>query len=95
MISIKNSHLILEKESYIFFNFILCNFLVRTLRYFLKNFQNIFVPQTIKNSPEKLVITPLDHQFSVQQVFALWNWDSFKVWSFLIFEVVKLCRMKK
>ena len=36
-----------------------------------------------------------DHQFSVQQVFALWNWDSFKVWNILIFEVVKLCRMKK
>ena len=23
------------------------------------------------------------------------NWDSFKVWNFLIFEVVKLCRVKK
>jgi hypothetical protein len=26
---------------------------------------------------------------------ALWNWDSFIVWNCLIFEVVKLCRMKK
>ena len=54
-----------------------------------------FAPQNIKNSPQKLLIIPLDHQFSVQQVFSLWNWDSFKVWNFLIFEVVKLCRMKK
>ena len=36
-----------------------------------------------------LLIVPLDHQFSVQQVFSLWNWDSFKVWNFLIFEVEK------
>ena len=41
-----------------------------------------------------MLIIPLDHQFSVQQVFALWNWDCFKVWNFLIFEVVKLCRMR-
>ena len=31
-------------------------------------------------------------QFSVQQGFALWN--CFIVWYFLIFEAVKLCRMK-
>ena len=54
-----------------------------------------FAPKTLKNSPHKLLIIPLDHQFSVQQVFSLWNWDSFKVWNFLIFEVVKLCRMKQ
>ena len=42
-----------------------------------------------------MLIIPLDHQFSVQQVFSLWNWDCFKVWNFLIFEVVKLCRMNK
>ena len=41
-----------------------------------------------------MLIIPLDHQFSVQQVFALWNWNIFKVWNFLIFDVVKLCRMK-
>ena len=34
--------LILEKENYIFFNFILYNFLVRTLRYFLFFFNNFF-----------------------------------------------------
>ena len=59
-----------------------------------KNFKFFFAPQNIKNYSQKLLIIPLDHQFSVQQVFALWNWDSFKVWN-LIFEVVKLCRMKK
>ena len=59
-----------------------------------KNLKKKFTPQNIKNSPQKLLIIPLDHQFSVQQVFALWNWDSFKVWNFLIFKVVKLCRMK-
>ena len=37
---------------------------------------------------------PLDQKFSVQQVFALCNWGSFIVQNFLIFEVVKLCRMK-
>jgi hypothetical protein len=42
-----------------------------------------------------LLRIPLDQQFSVQQVFALRDWDSFIVWNFLIFEVVKLCRMKK
>ena len=62
---------------------------------FKKNFKNFFAPQNIKKSPQKLLIIPIDHQFSVQEVFALWNLDSFKVWSFLIFEVVKLCRMKK
>ena len=36
--------LILEKENYIFFNFILYNFLVRTLRYFLKKIQQFFCP---------------------------------------------------
>ena len=51
-------------------------------------------PQNIKNCPQKLLIIPLDQQFSIQQVFALCNWDSFIVCYFLIFEVVKLCRMK-
>ena len=78
-----------------FFNFISCNFLVRTLQYLKKKFKHFFDPQNKKKSPKKLLIIPLDHQFSVQQVFALWSWDSFKVWNFLIFEVVKLCRMKK
>ena len=63
--------------------------------FFLKKCFKFFAPQNMKNSPQKLLIIPLDHQFSVQQVFSLWNWDSFKVWNFLIFEVVKLCRMKK
>ena len=53
-----------------------------------------FLPQKIKNCPQKLLIIPQDHEFSVQQVFSLWNWDSFLVWLFLIFEVVKLCRIK-
>ena len=66
-----------------------------TLRYFLLNFPFFFDIKHKKNSPKKLFIIPLDHHFWVQQVFVLWNWDSFKVWNFLIFEVVKLCRMKK
>ena len=90
IIHVENSWLILEKENYIFFNFILCNFLVRMLGYFLKKFQIFLTPKT-KNSPK----TPLDNQFPVQQIFALWNWNSFKVWNYLIFEVVKLCRIKK
>ena len=66
------------------------------IKIFFLNSKKIFDPQNIKKkSPKKLLIIPLDHQFSVQQVFALWNWDSFKVWNFLIFEVVKLWRMKK
>ena len=63
---------------------------------FLKEFKKKIAPQNIKkNCPQKLLIIPLDQQFSVQQVFALCNWDSFIVWNFLIFEVVKLFRMKK
>ena len=56
----------------------LSNFLVRTLRYFL---EKISPKKHKKKSLQKLLIIPLDHQFSVQQVFALWNWDSFKVWN--------------
>ena len=47
-----NSYLILEKENYIFFDFILCNFLVRMLRcfyakiFFFFNFQKLFDPKT-------------------------------------------------
>ena len=52
-------------------------------------------PKHKKKSLQKLRKIPLDHHFSDQQVFALWNWDSFIVWNFLIFENVKLCRMKK
>ena len=44
---------------------------------------------------QKFLIIPLHQPFLVQQVFALCNWDSFTVWNFLIFEVVKLCKMKK
>ena len=65
---------------------------------FSKNFQKFKFfcpPKHKKKCPQKLLIIPLDQQFLVQQVFALWNWDSLKVWNFLIFEVVKLCRMKK
>ena len=39
-----------------------------------------------------MLIIPLDHEFLVQQVSALCNWDSFLVCFFLIFEVVKLCK---
>ena len=46
---------------------------------FKKKIIIFFDPQNIKNSPKKLLIIPLDHQFSVQQVFSLWNWDRFKV----------------
>ena len=34
IIPIENSYLILEKENYTIFNFILCKFLVRMIRYF-------------------------------------------------------------
>ena len=40
-----------------------------------KNF--FFCPQNQKNCPQKLLIIPLDQQFSVQQVFALCNWDTY------------------
>ena len=37
---------------------------------FLKKNSKFFCPQKHKqNSPQKLLIIPLDHQFSVQQVF--------------------------
>ena len=49
--------------------------------------------KTKKNYPQKLLIIPLDHEFLVQQVFVLCNWDRFLVCFFLIFEDVKLCRM--
>ena len=40
---------------------------------FFKRFSKSFLPPKYKtkNSPVKLLIIPLDHQFSVQQVFAL------------------------
>ena len=72
---------------------------IRTLRYLFKKFKNFSFfffcpPKHKKTSPQKLLIIPLDHQFSVQRAF--WNWEnSEKFWNFLIFEVVKLCRMKK
>jgi len=52
-------------------------------------------PKTLKNCPQKLLIIPLDQQFSFQHVSALCNCDSFIVWNFLILEVVKLWKMKK
>jgi hypothetical protein len=89
----------------------LFNFRKRKLFIFQLHFMQLFVagakmflkkitiffwpPKHKKNSPKKLLIIPLDHQFSVQQVFAFRNWDSFEVWNFLISEVFKLCRMKK
>ena len=54
-----NSCLILEKENYIFFNFILCNFLVRTLQCFQnKKSKKNLPPKTSKNCPQKLLIIP-------------------------------------
>ena len=48
--------------------FILCSCLVWMLQYFKKK---KIAPQNIKkNCPQKLLIIPLDHQFSVQQVFS-------------------------
>ena len=61
---------------------------------FLKNFNFFWPPKHKKNSPKKLLIIPLDYHFSVQQVFALWNWDSFKALNFLIFEVVNFAGWK-
>ena len=56
---------------------------------FFKKISKIFLTlKTWKNSPKKLLIIPLYHHISVQQVFALWNWDSFEVWNFLIFKVI-------
>ena len=83
-----------KRKLYIFYLHFMQLFSVDA-KIFLKKFQKKFCPpKHKKTSPQKLLIIPLDHQFSVQQVFALWNWDSFKAWNFLIFEVVKLCRMK-
>ena len=38
---------------------------------FFKKIQKKFGPKNIKNSPQKLLVIPLDHQFSVQQDFDL------------------------
>ena len=54
----------------------------------------MFAPQNKKNCPQKLLIIPRDQKFPVQHFFPLCNWGSFLVWLFLIFEVIKLCRMK-
>ena len=52
--------------------FILCNFFVQTL------FKKKFPQKNIKKKcPQNRLVIPLDQQFSVKQVFALWNWDSF------------------
>ena len=65
-----------KKKSFFQLRF-LCNFLVRTLRYIWKK-KFFCPPKHKKNSPQKLLIVPQDHQFSVQQVFALWNCDILK-----------------
>jgi hypothetical protein len=60
IIPIQNSYLILEKENYVFLNFILMQrFSADTKIFFKKNFarQNIK-----KKNPQKLLIIPLDHQ---------------------------------
>ena len=66
---------------------------------FLKKILKFFCPlKHEKTSPQKLFIIPLDHQISVQK-FLLWETETVlkyeRVWNFLIFEIVKLCRMKK
>ena len=60
IIPIQNSYLILEKENYVFFNFILMQrFSADTKIFFKKNFAR----QNIKKKiPQKLLIIPLDHQ---------------------------------
>ena len=35
--------------------------------------KKVLPPKTYKNCPQKLLIIPLDHEFLVQQVFALCN----------------------
>ena len=60
-------------------------FLVRTLKYLCKK---NFAHQNKKKCPQTLLIIPIDQNLSVQQVFGLWNWNSFIVLNFLIFEVV-------
>ena len=47
-----------------------------TTIFFEKLKKKCFAPQNIKNCPQKLFLIPLDQEFSVQQVFALCNWDS-------------------
>ena len=64
---------------------------LRPIRIAVKKF---IPPKHKKKLSQKLLIIPLDQQFSVQPVFALCNRDSFVVCNFLIFEVVKLCRMR-
>ena len=39
----------------------------------IKKFEYFFAPKYINSSPQNLVIIPLDQEFSVDQVFALWN----------------------
>ena len=51
-----------------------------------------FKKKTQKNCPKKLLIIPLDQEFLVQEVFGSVELRQFYS---LIFEVVKLCRMKK
>ena len=39
----------------------------------ISDYKTVSVAQIQKKCPQKLLIIPLDQQFSVQQVFALWN----------------------
>ena len=74
----------MERKKLCFSNFTSCNYLVRSLQ---KS-----CPQKHKRLPSKFAHN--SPRPTVQQVFALWNWDSFIVWN-LIFEFVKLCRKKR
>ena len=53
----------------------------------------IYIQKKFEIVTTTLIIIPLDHEFLVQQDFALCNWNAFLVCYFLIFEIVKLCRM--
>ena len=44
-----------------------------TIYFQKKNNNNNFAPQSIKNCPQKVIIIPLDQQFSVQKVFLCAN----------------------
>ena len=46
-------------------------YVLRSKKIFKKNYNFFLPPKTQKNSPQKLFIIPLDHQFLVLQVFSL------------------------
>ena len=84
-----------RKKNLVFLSSFCATFQCGRYNVFKKKWTFFCSPPPKKNCPQKLLIIPLDQKFSFQQVFALWNRDSFKGLNFLFFKVIKLCRMKK